>query len=132
MERKYNNKLLPQARELRRNLTPEERHLWYDFLQHYPVKFHKQKILGQYIADFYCAKTKLVIELDGNQHGIEDFASYDRIRTDYLRKEFGIIVIRFRNDDINVNFRDVCNYIDKAVKALISRNSDDSQQGSPY
>ncbi len=68
MDRKHNNKIVPFAKELRKNMTKEERHLWYDFLRSYPVKFTRQKVLGKYIADFYCAKANLVIELDGSQH----------------------------------------------------------------
>ena len=68
MGKKYNPVLVPFARELRKAMTKEERHLWYDFLRPYPVKFQRQKVLGQYIADFYCSKARLVIELDGSQH----------------------------------------------------------------
>ena len=68
MERKGNRNLVPFARELRKNMTKEERRLWYDFLRNYPIKFTRQKVLGRYIADFYCAKAKLVVELDGSQH----------------------------------------------------------------
>ena len=63
-----NKELLPAARELRKNMTREEKHLWYDFLRSYPVKIRKQHVLGKYIADFYCASAKLIIELDGSQH----------------------------------------------------------------
>ena len=132
MERKYTRKLIPQARALRKNMTPEERHLWYDYLRYYPVKFYKQRILGRYVADFYCAKAKLVIELDGNQHRLEDFERYDRERTAYLRENFGLTVIRFKNEDINSNFRDVCDYIDNVVHSrLKSRTGEDAEKGSP-
>jgi len=72
MEKKHRTELVPWAKELRRAMTPEEKHLWYDFLQKHPVKFLRQKILGRYIADFYCAKAKIVIELDGSQHYVEE------------------------------------------------------------
>lgn len=68
MQRKFNKQLVPFARELRKEMTKEERHLWYDFLRTYSVRFTRQKILGRYIADFYCAEAKLIIELDGSQH----------------------------------------------------------------
>ena len=68
MDRKHNRKIVPFAKELRKNMTKEERHLWYDFLRSDSVKFTRQKVLGKYIADFYCAKANLVFELDGSQH----------------------------------------------------------------
>jgi len=68
MDRKHNAKLVSSAKELRKNMTKEERHLWYDFLRDYPVRFYRQKVLGKYIVDFYCREAKLVIELDGSQH----------------------------------------------------------------
>ena len=72
MDRKHNSKIVPFAKELRKNMTKEERHLWYDFLREYPMKFTRQKVLGKYIADFYCAKANIVIELDGSQHYEDD------------------------------------------------------------
>lgn len=71
MERKKNSDLVPMARKLRREMTKEERHLWYDFLRQYPIRFYRQKVLGKYIADFYCAAAKLVIELDGSRRFLE-------------------------------------------------------------
>ena len=68
MQPKHNKQLVPLAKQLRKEMTKEERHLWYDFLRSYPVRFSRQKVLGKYIADFYCAEAKLVIELDGSQH----------------------------------------------------------------
>ena len=62
---KHNKALVQNAKALRKNMTKEEKHLWYDFLRTYPIRFLRQKILGKYIADFYCAEAKLVIELDG-------------------------------------------------------------------
>ena len=72
MDRKHNKSIVPYAKELRKNMTKEENHLWYDFLREYPVRFSRQKVLGKYIADFYCAKAKLIVELDGAQHFKED------------------------------------------------------------
>ena len=68
MDRKHNKKLLPFAKELRKHMTKEEKHLWYDFLRTYPLRFMRQKTIGRYIVDFYCAEAKIVIELDGSQH----------------------------------------------------------------
>ena len=68
MQSKHNKQLVPFAKQLRKEMTKEERHLWYDFLRTYPIRFSRQKVLGQYIADFYNAKAKVVIELDGSQH----------------------------------------------------------------
>lgn len=99
-------------------MTKEERHLWYDFLHHYPIKFTRQKILGKYISDFYCARAKLVIELDGSQHYEEQQMEYDVVRTEYL-KQFGLKVIRIPNREVNQNFRAVCEYIDALVIKMI-------------
>ena len=68
MRFKHVPRLTPRARELRKNMTPEERHLWYDFLRTYPVRFLRQKVVGEYILDFYCASVKLAVEVDGTQH----------------------------------------------------------------
>ena len=85
MDRKYNKALVTPAKLLRKNMTREERRLWYDFLRNHPVRFSRQKILGKYIADFYCAQAKLVIELDGSQHFGEDGLSYDAKRDAFLQ-----------------------------------------------
>ena len=68
MQRKHNKDIVPTAKMLRKNMTKEEKHFWYDFLRTYPVRFSRQKVLGKYIADFYCAEAKLIIELDGSGH----------------------------------------------------------------
>ena len=93
MERKHNKYIVPAARTLRKNMTDEEKHLWYDFLRTYPVRFSRQKILGRYIADFYCAKANLVIELDGSQHFEDGGIAYDARRDSYLA-EYGLRIIR--------------------------------------
>ena len=87
MERKHNPKLTENAKELRRNMTKEEKHLWYDFLKTYPVRFLRQKVIDDYIADFYCHKARLIIELDGSQHYTAYGLLKDRIRTKNLKKE---------------------------------------------
>ena len=84
-----NNKLLENARNLRSTLTPHEKRLWYDFLQQYPVKIYKQRIIGNYIVDFYCSAAKLVIELDGSGHYTEEGKQYDAERTAFL-EEYGL------------------------------------------
>jgi very-short-patch-repair endonuclease len=103
-----NRTLLGKARSLRTNMTKEERHLWYDFLKLLPVMVHRQKVIGRYIADFYVAAAKLVIELDGSQH-YED-PTYDISRDAYL-KEQGLRVLRIPNNAIKDNFSGVCEEI---------------------
>lgn len=120
MERKSNKKIIPLAKELRKNMTKEEKHLWYDYLRNYPLKFTRQKVLGKYIADFYCAKANIVIELDGSQHYEEDAIKKDEKRTQYI-EQFGIKVIRISNLDVMKNFEGVCTYIDKNVKQSLSQ-----------
>ena len=115
MESKHNKNLVPIAKKLRKNMTKEERHLWYEFLRNYPVRFSRQKILGKYIVDFYCAKAKLVLELDGSQHYEEKGIKEDTQRTEFL-KDYGLTVIRIPNNEVNHNFHGVCEYIDSVVK----------------
>ena len=105
-----NSDLLIHARRLRKEMTKEVRHLWYDFLKDYPVKIYRQKIVGNYILDFYCEKAKLAIELDGSQHYEDAGQEYDKKRTMYLN-ELGIEVFRVSNLDVNRNFRGVCDAI---------------------
>ena len=120
MDYKHNKALVSNARYLRKNLTKEERHLWYDFLRSYPVKFLRQKILGKYIVDFYCAEAKLIIELDGSQHYEDKGMEYDTERTAYL-EQYGLRVLRIPNNEVNRNFRGVCEYIDVAVRQSLHR-----------
>ncbi len=123
MPQKYNRELISNAKSLRKNMTKEERHLWYDYLRTYPKKFVRQKVLGKYIADFYCASANLVIELDGSQHYKEDGIKYDEIRTEFLQ-EFGIQVIRIPNNQVNMNFTGVCEYIDEYMRKIPSVGED--------
>ena len=115
MRPKHNPQLVSLARELRKEMTKEERHLWYDFLRSYPVRFSRQKVLGRYIVDFYCAAAKLVVELDGSQHFEEAGLAYDRQRTAYL-EQYGLQVLHIANNDVMGNFPGVCTYIDLCVK----------------
>ena len=124
MQSKHNKQLVPLARHLRKEMTKEERHLWYDFLRKYPVRFTRQKVLGKYIADFYSAEAKLVIELDGSQHYDDGGAEKDAERTAFL-EGYGLTVIRIPNSEVMRNFRSVCAYIDAAVKQSLSQKSKD-------
>ena len=101
-------------------MTKEERHLWYDFLKEYPVKFQRQKVLGHYIVDFYCAEAKLVIELDGSQHYDQSGMRKDDERTNFL-KGYDLSVIRIPNNEVFNNFRGVCEYLDSCVKQSLSQ-----------
>ena len=115
--KEYKKENIPLAKTLRKNMTPWERKLWYDFLRNYPVRFQRQKAIGNYIADFYCAKARLVIELDGGGHYTKEQVVKDANRTKEL--EFmNLTVLRICNVDINCNFRGVCEYIDLTVKNL--------------
>ena len=103
------------ARRFRKAMTREEKILWGYYLRKYPVRFHRQYAIGRYIADFYCRKAKLVIELDGSQHFMKDGAAHDCQRTAFM-KQFGILVLRFMNKEILTNLSGVCEYIDYVVK----------------
>ena len=118
----YNASNVPLARKLRKDMTPWERKLWYCFLSKYTVRFQRQKAIGNYIADIYCAAAKLVVELDGGGHYDPDAIRKDAIRTDDLRKQ-GIAVIRFCNLDVDNRFYEVCSVIDDAVKKRYSRGT---------
>ena len=118
MQRKHNKEIVPIAKALRRNMTKEERKLWYDFLKTYPVRFCRQKVLGKYIADFYSAKAKLVIELDGSGHYTEEHEKYDLERSEFL-ENYGLKILRIPNTEIHNNFQAVCEYIDLIVKNAI-------------
>ena len=110
MDKKYNQKLIANARELRKSMTPQERRLWFGYLKDCPVKFLRQKVMGKYIIDFYCPKLKLAIELDGSQHYDPEGMEYDNCRTEYLNR-YGINVIRIPNNEIDHNLSGVCDYI---------------------
>ena len=114
MSLNYNKSNIPRARELRKNATKEERHLWYDFLAKYPLRFQRQKAIDNFIADFYCHKAKLVIEIDGSQHYTDEAQKKDAFRTEIL-EGYGLKIIRFSNRQINENFIEVCDYIDMVV-----------------
>ena len=113
--KEYNRENVSLARELRKNMTPWEKKLWYQFLRTYPVRFQRQKLIGNYILDFYCAKAKLAIELDGEEHHTPKSLAYDDNRTAYLEKE-GLFVLRFSNKEADSCFSGICEVIDREVK----------------
>ncbi|MBR6559228.1 MAG: endonuclease domain-containing protein [Clostridia bacterium] len=113
----YNSNNLPLAKALRKEATKEENHLWYDFLSKHNPRFQRQKPIDNFIADFYCHKAKLVIEIDGSQHFTKVGKQKDHFRTEIL-EGYDLKVIRFNNLQIRENFPGVCMYIDKVVKSI--------------
>ena len=123
MSLSYNKKNVVLARTLRKNATAQERHLWYDFLADYPVRFQRQKAIDEYIADFYCHRAKLVIEVDGSQHSTKHGRREDEYRAEVLAG-YDLKVVRFTNRQIDEDFVRVCRYIDAAVKAALTWDAD--------
>ena len=109
------NSQLENARRLRREMTPHERKLWYLFLRKYPVKIYKQRIIGKFIVDFYCASAQVVIEVDGSQHYEPQGMAYDKERSVFL-SSLGLIVLRFSNRDLDRDFPGVCEQIDITIQ----------------
>ena len=109
------NSQLGNARRLRREMTPYERKLWYLFLRKYPIKIYKQRIIGRFIVDFYCASARLVIEVDGSQHYEPQGMAYDEERSAFVTA-WGLSVLRFSNRDIDRDFRGVCEQIDLTIQ----------------
>lgn len=107
--------LLGNARALRKNMTPEERKLWYLFLRGHPVRFYRQRIIDRYIVDFCCVSAKLVIEIDGSQHYETEGVRADQERDRYL-ESLGLKVLRFSNREIHREFRAVCELIDHTIR----------------
>ena len=118
MQYKQNKQLVPFARELRKNMTKEDRRLWYDYLRGHPARFTRQKILGRYIADFYSPSAKLVIELDGSQHYEDKGMEADRERTEFLHG-YGIRVLRIPTNAVDQNLRGGCEYIDAILNGTV-------------
>lgn len=114
-----NNKLLANAKRLRKSMTPHERKLWYLFLRKYPVKIYKQRIIDNFIVDFYCHAAKLVIELDGSQHYDVQAKADDAARTAML-ESYGLTVLRFSNHDVDAHFDAVCDEIDRVTKGRLA------------
>ena len=120
--KEYNKKNISLARALRKNMTRWEKKLWYDFLRTYPVRFQRQKAIGEYIADFYCAKARLVIELDGSGHYAYPQENKDKIRATEL-ENMGLQVVRFTNLEVANDFQGVCEYIDSIVKKSLPQSA---------
>ena len=110
----HNGKLTSHAQTLRKNMTKEERRLWYEYLHNYPHRFRRQVTAGNYILDFYCSTARLAVELDGSGHYEPEGQAYDARRTAYLNS-IGIMVLRFSNLDVLRNLRGVCQMIDMTV-----------------
>ena len=130
MDRKHNTDLTTNARNLRKSMKKEERHLWYDFLKSYPIRFLRQKVIDNYIVDFYCHSARLIIELDGSQHYEEKGLLKDKIRTERIEKR-NLTVMRIPNNEVNRYFEGVCQYIDNAVKESLRQSATDTSHESP-
>lgn len=107
---KYNKDNVKLAKELRKNMTRQEKHIWFDFLKKLPVTVKRQRPFGNYIADFFIPSALLVIEIDGRQHQMEENKIDDIARDKYF-SGIGISVVRYTNEDIDNNFHEVCNQI---------------------
>ncbi len=116
----YNFKHKERARGLRKDMTPQEKRLWFCYLRDYPVKFYRQRSIDSFIVDFYCPKARLVIELDGNQHYTLEGKEYDEIRTEILER-YELKVIRFSNLETNRHFPEICSVIDRTVKVRLNK-----------
>ena len=117
----YNIGLKDNAQNLRKNMTPEEKHLWYDFLKHLPITVNRQKVIENYIVDFYIHEAKIVIEIDGIQHKAKDARKKDEKR-DLDLNELDIKVLRYSNEDINKRFATVCNDILRHIGINFPKN----------
>ena len=123
-----NKNLTGISKALRKQMTKEEKHLWYDFLKKLPVTVNRQKVIGKYVVDFYCASAKIVIELDGSQHYDEQAREKDKARDEYLRG-LGIKVLRYSNYDFNRRFDGVCADILKHINTSPPPDGGASPQG---
>ena len=125
MSLEYNKNLIPRAKELRKNATPQENELWYKFLRTFPVRFQRQKTIGNSIADFYCHEAHLVIEIDGSQHFTPEGREHDKARTITL-ETFGLSVLRFTNHDIDAHFPAICQQIQTVVHQRLEHRKEES------
>ena len=123
----HNSALTPRAQALRKNMTRQERKLWYDYLRSYPVKFYRQRCIDHFIADFYCSKAHLVIEIDGGQHYMPEGMEYDKYRTSVI-ETYKLEVVRFNNLDIDQNFRGVCEYLDRKIPECVHKWSREKEK----
>ncbi|WP_297000666.1 endonuclease domain-containing protein [uncultured Dialister sp.] len=115
------SQILGCAKNLRKNMTEQERKLWFTFLKNHPLRFYRQKLVGRYILDFYCHRAKLAIEIDGSQHYEDKQEAYDFERTAYL-KRLGILVIRYTNRDVSLHFNEVKIDIDRILQERLGLN----------
>ena len=125
-----NERLTENSQRLRKEMTKEERHLWFDFLKDLPITVNRQKVIGRYVVDFYCAEADLVIELDGSQHFEQDGLTDDKKRDEYLRSK-GLEVVRYPNNQINEDFEAVCvdilNRVEKSSLDCRSESEDKTE-----
>ncbi|MBR5495885.1 MAG: endonuclease domain-containing protein [Oscillospiraceae bacterium] len=128
MNKTSNNKLTGNAKNLRKNMTKQEKRLWYDFLKNLPITVNRQKVIGNYIVDFYIAISKLVIEIDGSQHYEDKGIENDEKRDEYL-SNLGIKVLRYSNVDINQRFESVCADILREIDTSSTASGPPSPQG---
>ena len=128
MNKIYNEKLINNSRELRKNMTPEEKHLWYDFLKDLNITVHRQKVIFDYIVDFYIPSCKIVIEIDGSQHYEKGNRKNDKERDFKLNSE-GIRVLRYTNLQIKKDFENVCKDILNNITPHPSASQTPSPQG---
>ncbi len=130
MNETRNETLTPYAQRLRKEMTPEERHLWYDYLKKLPCTVNRQKVFGNYIADFYIASANLVIELDGIQHYSDKSLVHDKARDDWFGA-YGITVLRYSNLDVKRNFYGVCTDIQKYLPPSTIQKPSPRGEGGP-
>ena len=115
----YDRRLNGRAKELRHEMTPQERKLWYAFLRDYPIKIYKQRVIEFFIVDFYCAEAKLAIELDSSQHYTEQGKCYDKERTAMI-EAYGVQVLRFSNREVDSNLAGVCQTIAQTIHTRLT------------
>ena len=108
------------SRQMRKNMTKEERHLWFDFFRSYPVRVKRQVIIGKYIVDFCCERAQVIIELDGEQHYEVENKKNDAERTRHLER-LGFLVLRYSNLDVMRNFSGVTEYIDRVIRERMQK-----------
>ena len=114
----YNKSNTDKAKSLRKNMTNEEKKLWYNFLKHLPYTVNRQKTIGQYIVDFYCHSALIAIEIDGSQHLEKEGIKKDEIR-DRTLKEKNIMVLRYTNAQVNESFKSVCDDILRNIEGRL-------------
>ena len=123
----YEEKLIPYAKDLRKNATKQEKHLWFDYLKYYPLRFQRQKSIDRYIVDFYCARVRLAVELDGSQHQCGKSMKYDEARDETLNR-FGIHMLRIANKEVDEHFASACGRIDDEIHELLAEEGMDEEE----